>query len=139
MIAYAEARLDQRAPAGRSAPKAQGAPWPPVLAREVQYWQAATLLQQGQAADALAAAERGLQLLGDSANDEARWRITAIATLALRAAGHAGRARDMHTRSQQALARLRTTWQGSSEAYATRPDLAELIARLGPGQTVTGR
>ena len=81
---------------------------------------------------ALAEAERGLALLGEMSNDELRWRLAAIATLALRAMGESDRAREMRGRAESALARLRSDWPDGFGTYERRPDLAELKTRLGP-------
>ena len=81
---------------------------------------------------ALAEAERGLQCVGDSSNDELRWRLSAIATLALRALGETDRARELRALADKALVRLRSDWPNGLDTYEKRPDLAELITRLGP-------
>jgi hypothetical protein len=104
----------------------------PGLARERQYWRAAAALELGRSSEALAEAERGLALLGDMSNDELRWRLAALGTLALRARGEHEKARGMFSVTEQALQRLRSDWPNGVEAYETRPDLAELKARLGP-------
>ncbi len=77
-------------------------------------------------------AERGLALLGDLSNDELRWRLSAVGTLALRARGEAEKARAMLAEAERALQRVRTGWPNGVEAYEKRADLAELKARLGP-------
>ena len=132
LLGYAQARLVRRTEAGRQTAAAAGATADPTTVRERQYWLAATALEQGRAAEALAEAERGLALLGEKSNDELRWRLTALGTLALRATGDTGRGREMRARTEQALARMRSDWPNGVEAYQKRPDLAELITRLGP-------
>jgi len=134
---YARTRLGQRAGAAVSTPAVDSAV-SPDLARERQYWRAAAALQEGHAAAAQTEAERGLQLLGDLANDELRWRLAAMGTLALRNLGETDRARDMAGRAEAALARLRSSWSAGIEAYERRPDLAELKARLGSTSPVKG-
>ena len=132
LLDYALAR--QKRPAGSSpgAPDPDEASISPAFARERQYWRAATALERGNAAAARSEAERGLQLLGDLSNDELRWRLAALATLALRTLGQPDRAREMSGRAAQAFGRLRSSWPAGNEAYEKRPDLAELKARLGP-------
>ena len=131
LVSYAQARLTRRTGPGRPAAAATGASVDPALARERQYWLAATAIEQGKAAVALAEAERGLALLGEMPNDELRWRLAAIATLALRAMGESDRAREMHGRAESAFARLRSDWPDGFGTYERRPDLAELKTRLG--------
>jgi hypothetical protein len=132
MLDYALARQKRPSGTGPRAPTSNAASIAPVSARERQFWLAATALERGQASVALARAERGLQLLGDLPNDELRWRLAALAALALQAQGERDRARDMSGRATQALGRLRSSWPTGIEAYEKRPDLAKLRARLGP-------
>jgi hypothetical protein len=132
LIDYAQARLGHRAGAGQPTASPDKEAIAPGLARERQYWRAATAIERRNAAAALAEAERGLQLLGNLSNDELRWRLAALATLALRSLGDTQRAREMSGRAAQALERLRSNWPTGREAYEKRPDLAELRARLGP-------
>ena len=132
LLQYSQARLGPRSGTSRGSTVPGREMVDPALARERQYWRAAMLLQLGNATGALAEAERGLQLVGEMSNDELRWRLAALGTLALRAMGDSGRERDMLGRAGQALARLRSNWPTGIEAYEKRPDLAELKARLGP-------
>ena len=132
LVGYAQARLTRRTGPGRPAAAAAGARVDPAPARERQYWLAATAIEQGKAAQALAEAERGLELLGEMSNDELRWRLAAVGTLALRAEGKADRARELRSLADKALVRLRSDWPNGLDTYEKRPDLAELITRLGP-------
>jgi len=132
LLHYSQARLGHRSEPGRGAASAGGAIVPSGLAGERQYWRAATMLQLRDATAAAAEAERGLQLVGETPNDELRWRLAAIGALALRDLGESDRARDMSGRAWQALGRLRSGWPTGIEAYEKRSDLAELKARLGP-------
>jgi tetratricopeptide (TPR) repeat protein/predicted Ser/Thr protein kinase len=132
LLEYAQARLGRRAGASRPAALPDETPVDPALSRERQYWRAAAALERGRASGALAEAERGLELLGDMSNDELRWRLAALGTLALRALGEPEKARATLTAAERALQRLRTGWPNGVEAYEKRPDLAELKARLGP-------
>jgi tetratricopeptide (TPR) repeat protein len=132
LLGYAQARLARRITGGRQTADSAGATVVPTTARERQYWLAATALEQGKAAAALAEAERGLALLEERSNDELRWRLAALGTLALRATGDTDRAREMRARADQAFARLQSDWPDGVEIYEKRPDLAELKARLGP-------
>jgi tetratricopeptide (TPR) repeat protein len=130
LLEYAQARLGRRTASGT--PAAAGAKIDASLARERQYWRAAAAIEQGRAAQALAEAERGLALLGGMSNDELRWRLSALGSLALRAMGAAGRAREMRVSADEALKRMQADWRNGVEAYVKRPDVAELMARLGP-------
>ena len=132
LLQYSQARLGRRFEAGRPAGTPARSAVDPGLARERQYWLAAAALELGRSSDALAEAERGLALLGDMSNDELRWRLAAMGTLALRARGEHEKARGMFFVTEQALQRLRSDWPNGVEAYEKRPDLAELKARLGP-------
>ena len=132
LLDYAQARLGRRAGAGRPAAVPAETPVDPALARERQYWRAAASLELGRASEALAEAERGLELLGDMSNDELRWRLAALGAIAARALAHADKARAMHATTDEALARLRSNWTSGVGIYEKRPDLAELKARLGP-------
>jgi tetratricopeptide (TPR) repeat protein len=132
LLGYAQARLARRTGPGTPTAATTGAMADPAPARERQYWLAATALEQGKAAQALAEAERGLELLGEMSNDELRWRLAAVGTLALRAAGKADRARELRALADKALVRLRSDWPNGLDTYEKRPDLAELITRLGP-------
>jgi len=85
----------------------------------------------GRASEAVQEAERGLALLGNLSNDELRWRLSAVGTLALQALGEPEKARAMLAETERALQRLRAGWPSGVEAYEQRPDLAELKARLG--------
>ena len=131
LVGYAQARLTRGTGAGHPAAAAADSRVAPALARERQYWRAATAIEQGKAAVALAEAERGLALLGEMSNDELRWRLAAIGALALRAMGESDRAREMRGRAESALARLRSDWPDGIGTYERRPDLAELKTRLG--------
>jgi serine/threonine protein kinase len=132
LLHYSQARLGPRSGTSRGSTIPGREVVDPALARERQYWRAAVLLERGNATGALAEADRGLQLVGQMSNDELRWRLAALGALALRAMGDSGRERDMLSRAEQALARLRSNWPTGIEAYEKRPDLAELKARLGP-------
>ena len=71
-------RQPQRARRPIRRPRASGSTgWPPPRSNRARRRQA------------LAEAERGLELLGEMSNDELRWRLAAVGTLALRAAGKA--------------------------------------------------
>jgi tetratricopeptide (TPR) repeat protein/predicted Ser/Thr protein kinase len=129
---YAQARLARSPGAGGRAAMSAAAAVDPTPARERQYWLATAALEQGSASVALAEAERGLAFLGEMSNDELRWRLAAVGTLALRAMGEAGRAREMRGRVEEAFARLRSGWPHGLDTYERRPDLAELRARIGP-------
>jgi len=132
LLEYSRASLGRR-PAGK--PSAAGAAavetMAPVLARERQYWLAATALARGRARDALAEAERGLQMAGDASNDERRWRLAAVGAIAAQTLGDAGRARELRRRTTEALGRLRASWRGDIKEYERRPDLSELKTRTG--------
>jgi len=131
LLEYGRARL--RLPSAAARPPAAAEPGvSPALARERQYWRAAAAYERGRLAAALADAEHGLALLGEMSNDELRWRLATIGTLALRALGDVDRAGEMRGRADGALARLRARWPSGVEIYEKRPDLAELKARLGP-------
>jgi tetratricopeptide (TPR) repeat protein len=133
LLEYAQARLGRRAGAGRPAAiPADTPPVDPALARERQYWRAAAALKLGRASEALAEAARGQELLGGMSNDELRWRLAALGTLALRALGEPEKARGAFAAAGQALQRLRSSWPDGIDTYEKRPDLAELKARLGP-------
>ena len=132
LLDYAQARQKLASRTSADPQKPDSAAVAPAVARERQYWRAAAALERGQAAAARAEAEHGLQLLGDRPNDELRWRLTAVAALALRALREPDRARDMSGLAAQAFGRLRSSWPGGFETYEKRPDLAELRARLGP-------
>jgi len=131
LLEYGRARLRLPAAAARP-PAAAESGVSPALARERQYWRAAAAYERGRLAAALADAEHGLALLGEMSNDELRWRLATIGTLALRALGDVDRAGEMRGRADGALARLRARWPSGVEIYEKRPDLAELKARLGP-------
>jgi hypothetical protein len=131
LFEYVQGRLRLPAAAGRPSAAAESATAPAIV-RERQYWRAAAALERGRAVAALGEAERGLALLGEMSNDELRWRLAAIGTLALRAMGEGDRAREMRGRAESALARLRSDWPDGVGTYERRPDLAELKARLGP-------
>ena len=131
LLEYVQARLGGRAGTRSPAAIHAGTSGDPALTRERQYWRAVAALELGRASDALAEAERGLELLGDMSNDELRWRLASLGTLALRALGDPGKARGMFAVAEHALQRLRSDWPNGVEAYEKRPDLAELKARLG--------
>jgi tetratricopeptide (TPR) repeat protein/predicted Ser/Thr protein kinase len=131
LLEYQQARLGRRAGSARPVAVPADIPLDPALARERQYWRAAAALELGRASEAVQEAERGLALLGDLSNDELRWRLSAVGTLALQALGEPEKARAMLAETERALQRLRTGWLSGFEAYEQRPDLAELKARLG--------
>jgi tetratricopeptide (TPR) repeat protein len=132
LVQYAQTRLGRRTPPAGEGADAAGGTVEPEPARERQYWLAAAALEERRAAAALAEAERGLALLGEMPNDELRWRLAAVGSVALRTMGRADRAREMRARAEEALARLRSDWPAGLETYEKRPDLADLKARLGP-------
>jgi tetratricopeptide (TPR) repeat protein len=137
LLRYARSRLGQQTAALRSF-QSEDVTARPDLTREGLYWLAAAALEEGNSAEARSQAELGLQLLGDMGNDELRWRLAAVCVLALRNLGQPDQVRDMASRAEQALARLRSGWGAGFEAYEKRPDLAELKARLGSTQPVKG-
>jgi tetratricopeptide (TPR) repeat protein/predicted Ser/Thr protein kinase len=137
LLRYAQARLRRSASAPQE-PAADDAALAPSTLRERQFWRAAAALQEGNAALARTEAERGLQLLGEMPNDELRWRLAAVGALAMKSLGEPDRATEMAGRAVQALARLRASWSAGIESYERRPDLAELIARLGSTSPVKG-
>jgi tetratricopeptide (TPR) repeat protein len=121
LFAYAEAKLGRRpAAAGKPSPAA------PAFARERQYWWAATLLAQGRAAEALAAASQGIDQLKRGGNDELEWRLAAIGSIAARKADRKDQQRTLSDRAIAALGRLRAGWGEHARAYEDRPDLKEL-------------
>jgi tetratricopeptide (TPR) repeat protein len=130
LLEHEQARLGRRAAFGRPAAVPADIPVDLALARERQYWRSAAALELGRASEAVKEAERGLALLGGLSNDELRWRLSAVGTLALRALGEPEKARAMLAEAERALQRLRTGWPSGVEAYEKRPDLAELKARL---------
>ena len=126
------ARLGRRAGPGTPAAGSAGIQVDPALARERQYWLAAAALERGEAVGALKEVDRGVELLGGLSNDELRWRLAAVGALASRALGQPEKARAMLAEAGRAQQRLRTDWPGGVDSYEKRPDVAELIARLGP-------
>jgi len=90
---------------------------------ERAYWLAmAGLARNDLAASGVAAAE-GLTALGSLANDELRWRLAALASVANRSSANrsaaAGRLEDART----ALDRVRRAFAGDAASYDARPDL----------------
>ena len=129
--AYAQARLARRTGSGDRRRPQPSATVEPALARERQYWLAATAIEQGKAAMALAEAERGLALLGEMSNDELRWRLAALGTLAFAHSGETDRAREMRG-PRKARSRVCVRLAGRLRHLRERPDLADSRPRLGP-------
>jgi tetratricopeptide (TPR) repeat protein len=101
----------------------------PTGARERLYWVASAALHRGQPADALDLAASGLKLLGNRSNDELRWRLAAVVSVAARQLGNQSIFAGLSTTAREALARVRTQWQSDYQAYAQRRDLEDLRKR----------
>jgi tetratricopeptide (TPR) repeat protein len=95
-------------------------------AREAYYWRAAAAATARDATDALAAARRGLALLGSLPNDELRWRLAAVATIAASQTGDTATARTMRAMGREAIGRLNAAWGEDAATYRRRPDIALL-------------
>lgn len=122
--AFCAARL------GRSASPVQAAvDLDPSVARERMYWLAAAAIERGAPDQALSAAVEGLTLLGDTPNDELRWRLAAVAAIAAQELGKASIVAQFSGTARTALAGLRAQWQAGFDPYERRPDLVHLRKR----------
>ncbi len=89
---------------------------------ERAYWLAMAGLARNNAAASGVAAADGLTALGSLANDELRWRLSALSSIASRSSpdgSAAGRLEDART----ALERVRRAFDGDAASYDARPDL----------------
>jgi len=112
--------------ASSSFPDTGAAPTDPGAARERQYWTAAAAVANGDWQAALAAATAGVQQAAKIGNDELRWRLAAIGSIAASRGGDAPQARSLRTEAMAARTRLRAAWGAGAAGYEQRPDLMEL-------------
>jgi tetratricopeptide (TPR) repeat protein len=101
----------------------------PTAARERLSGVALAAVHRGQPADALDLATSGLKLLGNRSNDELRWRLAAVGSVAARQLGNQSIFAGLSTTAREALARVRTQWQSDYQSYAQRRDLEDLRKR----------
>jgi tetratricopeptide (TPR) repeat protein/tRNA A-37 threonylcarbamoyl transferase component Bud32 len=97
-----------------------------VIGREAAYWYAAAALEGNEWGVAFAEAGRGLRLLGDTANDELRWRLAAVGAMAAHQLHDTRTAASMSRTSRQAYDRLREAYGPDFDSYQHRLDLAAL-------------
>jgi hypothetical protein len=101
-----------------------------VVAREAGYWLAAAALEHGDAPAAQAEASRALASLGNTTNNELRWRLEAVVAAAAKSRGGTQGA-GASGRAQAAVNGIRAGWKEAFAAYETRPDLMALRKRAG--------
>jgi tetratricopeptide (TPR) repeat protein len=126
LLEYSEAKLGTPETRGNQAQSRTTSPAAPALARERQFWWAATLMARGQTAEALSAASKGLDQLARGGNDELEWRLAAIGSGAARALGRSDEQRRLRDRASATLNRLRASWGSPARGYEDRPDLRDL-------------
>jgi tetratricopeptide (TPR) repeat protein/predicted Ser/Thr protein kinase len=127
LVSYCQARLGRT---GFALPVGVDRQVDPANARERQYWIAATLLQQKHAAESLSTAKQGLADLGEISNDELRWRLAAVGTLAAAAERDSENVVELQRAGVAAWQRLATDWGPSLLRYESRPDVSELRQRV---------
>ena len=98
-------------------------------AREALYWRAAAALSARDDNGALTAAQNALALLGTLPNDELRWRLAAVGSLAAREKGDAPAAGRLLSTAQDALGSLRAKFGNDFPDYIKRPDNTDLQQR----------
>jgi tetratricopeptide (TPR) repeat protein/tRNA A-37 threonylcarbamoyl transferase component Bud32 len=123
MFEYAASKRGDSTPLG-SLP--EGVTLPPATGRERQYWIALTYQARGDIQRSLDAASEGLRSLTNLANDELRWRLAAVGSIAARVAANVEAERVMHAAAAESLSRIKTHWGEFATRYNSRPDLAEL-------------
>jgi len=119
---YVRARLR---PAERSPDMPMG-PADPASARERQYWIAATALARGDNRTAHTVASSAVDNAAKATNDELKWRLAAIGSIAARRSGDAEQGRALRAVATAALDHLRSSWGPAASAYEQRPDLDSL-------------
>ncbi len=98
----------------------------PALARDRDYWAAATALVRRDNELALSAAAAVLGQASRIGNDELAWRCAAIAAAAAGAAHRVTEQQTYRATAADALSRLRAAWGRGVSTYDARPDFVEL-------------
>jgi tetratricopeptide (TPR) repeat protein len=101
----------------------------PATERDLQYWVSLSHEARGEFQQSLTVASEGLQRLSEIANDELRWRLSAVGTIAARQSNQAERERAMRTIANESLTRLRNSWGQAGRTYDSRRDLIQLRTR----------
>jgi tetratricopeptide (TPR) repeat protein len=131
LVAFCEARTGRRV-ATSPATSVSAAPG---VTRERQYWRAAAALERREYGAALKEAAHGLELLGDTPNDELRWRLATVGSVAATHLGDEARRTELAALAHRATQSLAAGWPAEYESYAQRPDLARLRGLATDGAT----